>query len=133
MADNAGDRSLTKSGHLGQLGTRDLIVVQPDSMQDVEPIEVTYDRRTARGHRKRGVLQNTCLLQVGEKGKREDKNGVVEYWSNGHSLAPPSFAAPLRQSSTPSLRYSTTPLLHYSAAPPLRSAIDRHGTLERTG
>ena len=44
--------------------------MQPDSIQDIEPVKVSDDRRTAR--RRHGIkieLQNTYLLLVREKGQ----------------------------------------------------------------
>src|ERR1700722_5501647 len=49
--DNARDRSLTQSGHLGQFRTRNLIIVQADGLQNIKTIDVTNDGWTSCGHR----------------------------------------------------------------------------------
>jgi hypothetical protein len=50
VPNNARNCRLTQPGHLGQFGTRNLIIVQADRLQNIKPIDVAKEGWTSRGH-----------------------------------------------------------------------------------
>jgi hypothetical protein len=50
VPNDARDRRLTQPGQLGRFGTRNLIIVEANRLQNIKPIDVANDGWTSRGH-----------------------------------------------------------------------------------